>query len=81
MKYIVKQCPNYLIGGCQRTGQQCKDISTCIIKDVINESLEYQDKGRIDLILNNKCLTPRGHLAKKIIQILECEEIIEREPA
>nr|DAT89614.1 MAG TPA: hypothetical protein [Caudoviricetes sp.] len=45
MKYIVKQCPNYLIGGCQRTGRQCKDISTCIIKDVINVSLEYQDKA------------------------------------
>lgn len=77
MKYIVKECPNYLIGGCNRSGQQCKDVTNCIIKNVVNECLEYQDKGRIDLILNNKNLTPRGHLTKKVIQILKCEEIIE----
>lgn len=77
MKYIIKECPNYLLGGCNRSGQQCKDITTCVMKEIINECLEYQDTGRIELILTNKSLTPRGQLSKKIINILKCEEIKE----
>lgn len=81
MQYVVKNCPQYLIGRCQNNGAYCKDSANCVIKRVIDEAIIYKDNGRIDLLLNSKCLTDSGKLTKKILQIFEVEEIKERAQA
>lgn len=84
MQYIVKNCPAYLLGMCSARKmiiQKCMDCTNCIIKRVIDEAIIYKDNGRIDLLLNSKCLTDSGKLTKKILQIFEVEEIKEDKQA
>lgn len=75
MKYIVKQCPSYLLGKCTATAQDCHEITNCTMKNAVDECLEFTDNGRIDYLLNCKNLSDRGRLAKKILQMFEVEEV------
>lgn len=75
MKYIVKQCPSYLLGKCCATAQNCQEITNCKMKNAIDECLQFNDVGRIDYIMNCKNLSERGRLSKKFLQMFEVEEI------
>lgn len=80
MKYIVKNCPAYLLGKCnafKMPTQKCMNCTNCTTKQIINEAIQYQDAGRIDLINESKHLSERGQLVKKILKILDVEEIKE----
>lgn len=80
MKYIVKNCPAYLLGMCSARKmviQKCYECTNCTTKQIIDEAIQYQDAGRIDLINESKHLSERGQLVKKILKILDVEEIKE----
>ena len=82
MKYIIKNCPNYLpeffyLGACKcekgssingKYMDNCKDISDCLLKQIAGEC-----KEEIEILPEIQ----RGDLAERIFSLLEIEEINE----
>ena len=80
-KYIVKNCPAYLYGGCHSENVNFKIDFECCIKNnncPIKQAIKLMTEtcSMPDLLNAEELrLTDRGILAKQILQTLQVEEV------
>lgn len=79
--YIIKNCDCYNLGACCTPNADrlyCKDITSCVLKWIVNKCKAEKDKGFVMSRYGCKVPVSEGwDLASEMLELLEIEEVDE----